>query len=76
MEMVAEAKILVVHQVCDKCGKGIMEFDAESAQMNHIYYPHKCDKCGYVEDYTVKYPYQRLVPIEVLREPVGREITV
>lgn len=47
MEMVAEAKILIVNQTCDKC--------------------------GYVEDYPVRYPYQRIIPIEVLREPVGRE---
>lgn len=74
MEMVAEAKILIVNQTCDKCGEGIMEYDIEIAQMCHIGYPHKCDKCGYVEDYSVRYPYQRIVPIEVLREPVGKEI--
>lgn len=48
MEMVAEVKVLTVHQVCDKC--------------------------GYKKNYNVSYPYQRMVPIEVLREPVGREI--
>lgn len=75
MEMVAEAKMLIVHQVCDNCGEGIMTYDTAYAQMNHIGYPHKCDKCGYAKDYPVKYPYQRIVPIEVLREPVGKEIT-
>ena len=75
MEMVAEAKILMVHQVCDNCGEGIMAYDTTSAQMCHIGYPHKCDKCGYSKAYLVKYPYQRIVPIEVLREPVGKEIT-
>lgn len=74
MEMVAEAKILIVHQICDNCGEGLMEYDAESAQMCHIGYPHKCDKCGYIEDFSVKYPYQRVVPIEVMREAVGREV--
>lgn len=73
MEMVAEAKVLIVNQVCDKCGEGIMEYDSEIAQMCHIGYPHKCDKCGYVEDYQVRYPCQRIVPIEFLREPVGRD---
>lgn len=75
MEMVSEAKVLIVNQVCDKCGEGIMEYDAESAQMNHIGYPHKCDKCGWKSNYQVRYPCKRIVPIEVLREPVGREIT-
>lgn len=74
MEMVAEAKVLIVNQVCDKCGEGIMEFDTKSIQICRTGLPHKCDKCGYVEDFPVKYPYHRLVPIEVLREPVGREI--
>ena len=74
MEMVAEAKVLIVNQVCDKCGEGIMEYDAEAAQVCHIGYPHKCDKCGWQNSYQVRYPYQRIVPIEVLREPVGREI--
>lgn len=75
MEMVSEAKILIVNQTCDKCGEGIMKYDREIAQMRHVGYPHKCDKCGYVGDYPVRYPYQRIVPIEVLREPAGREIT-
>lgn len=74
MEMVAEAKVLIVNQVCDKCGEGIMKYDAESAQVCHIGYLHKCNKCGYVKDYPVRYPYQRIVPIEVLREPARREI--
>lgn len=74
MEMVAEAKVLIVNQACDKCGEGIMKYDAESAQVCRIGYPHKCNKCGYLENFPVKYPYQRIVPIEVLREPVGREI--
>lgn len=51
-----------------------MEFDTNSMQICRIGIPHKCNKCGYVEDYPVRYPYQRIVPIEVLREPVGREI--
>lgn len=75
MEMVAEAKVLIVNQICDKCGEGIMEYNAELAQVCHIGSPHKCNKCGYVKGYPTMYPYQRIVPIEVLREPVGREIT-
>lgn len=30
MEMVAEAKALIVNQACDKCGEGIMKYDAEA----------------------------------------------
>lgn len=75
MEMVAEAKMLIVHQACDNCGEGIMEYDSESIQMCRNGYPHKCDTCGYIEDYPIKYPYQRIVPIEALRKPQGNEIT-
>lgn len=75
MEMVSESKILIVHQVCDKCKEGIMQYDKDLAMFSHIGFPHKCDKCGYTEDYKVQYPYQRIVPIETLREPVGNEIT-
>lgn len=74
MEMVAEAKVLIVNQAFDKCEEGIMEYDAESAQVCHIGYQHKCNKCGLQNSYQVRYPYQRIVPIEVLRETVGREI--
>lgn len=74
MEMVAEAKVLIVNQVCDKCGEGIMEYDIESIQICRIGFPHKCNKCGYTEDFPVKYPYQRIVPIEVMRKPVGKEV--
>lgn len=74
MEMVSETKILIVYQVCDNCKQGIMQYDNDLAMFSHNGFPHKCDKCGYVEDYTVKYPYQRIVPIEALREPVGNEI--
>lgn len=75
MEMVAEAKVLIVNQTCDKCGEGIMEYDRESDQTCRIGYPHKCSKCGRIGYYPAKYPYQRIVPIEVMREPVGREVT-
>lgn len=74
MEMVAQAKLLLVYQKCEKCNDGIMEYDREVALMKHLGYYHKCNKCGYVKSYYIRYPYQRIVPIEVPREPVGREI--
>lgn len=75
MEMVAEAKVLIVNQVCDKCGEGSMQRDGNEVYMSYPpLYPHKCDKCGYKANYNNSYPFQRIVPIEVLREPIGREI--
>lgn len=74
MEMVAEAKIILVRQVCDMCGKGVMTYDFKSDQMCHVDYPHKCNKCGHEEKYPFRYPYPKFVPIELFREPVGKEI--
>ena len=31
-------------------------------------YPHKCNNCGYMENYPFRYPYQKLIPVEQLRE--------
>ena len=35
MEMVAEAKLLIVHQVCERCGEGIMQLAIEVK----VFYP-------------------------------------
>jgi hypothetical protein len=75
MEMVAEAKTLIVEMVCDKCGEGKMiPSGGEILCSNPPLFPHICNKCGNEENYKIRYPFHRLVPIEVLREPVGREI--
>lgn len=69
MEMVLEAKLLIVHMVCDKCGKGKM-IPTEIALMSFPpQYPHKCDNCGHTDNFSISYPYQKLVPIEALRAP-------
>lgn len=74
MEMVAEAKVLIVYQVCEKCSEGLMERNGSPIfATNPPQYPHKCDKCGYRKSYPISYPYQKLVPIEPPREMVGRE---
>lgn len=73
-EMVAEAKTIIVHMVCDKCGKGLMKPNMQLAlTVSPLMYPHKCDNCGDVQNYPVCYPYKKLVPIEPLREPTENE---
>ena len=37
-------------------------------------YPHKCNNCGCKKNYYIRYPYQRVVLLEELRKPVGKEI--
>lgn len=76
MEMVAEAKVLIVEMVCDECGKGTMRPHGDDILSTYPpQYPHKCDKCGCEKTYHTYYPKFKYIPIESLREPVGREIT-
>ena len=73
-EMVAEVKILTVYMKCDKCGNGLMERSGNMIFMSEPpLYPHKCNNCGYEENYPICYPYQKLVPLEQLRELTSEE---
>ena len=74
MEVVAEVKTLSVYMKCDKCNNGLM------LENGHIIlttdppkYPHKCNNCGYEDNYFVRYPYQKLVPVENVREMTDEE---
>lgn len=76
-ELVEEAKtlIVIVKMKCEKCGEGLMEKFGNTVLATYPpQYPHKCNKCGKVENYPVEYPYMRCVPIEMLREPTGKEL--
>ena len=79
-EKVAEAKILLVHQKCENCNSGIMEFqkfnyykDENGFNMIKDYH-HKCNNCGFEKDFHTSYPYTKYVPVEELRDPVGNEV--
>ena len=55
--------------VCDRCGKGKMKpYGNIIITTFPEQYPHKCDSCGYEENYHIRYPYHKLVPIEPLRK--------
>lgn len=72
-EKVCECKVLMVHYVCDKCGKGLMLPDYKNMTVFEI--PHKCDnpECGHEQYFSTKYPYQKIVPIERLRDMTEEE---
>ena len=73
-ELVAEAKVLIVHMKCEKCGKGIMERNGSIVLPTYPpKYPHKCNYCGNIENFSVGYPCYRFVPKELLREPAEDE---
>ena len=72
MEISVEAKVFLVHMQCEKCKEGFM-LDETNDDNLHIAlmsnppkFPHKCNKCGHVENYTINYPYQTLVPVNEL----------
>ena len=74
-ELVAESKALTVHMKCEKCGKGLMKRFGDTVLATYPpKYPHKCNNCGHIENYSVEYPQLRLVPIEILREPTEDEV--
>lgn len=74
-ELVCECKVLTVHCACGKCIIGKMIYTPET-DIPAVYpqsYLHKCDFCGNTKRLETIYPYQRYVPQEVPREPVGYE---
>lgn len=75
MEKVANARVVIVENICDKCGNGKMKPHGNSVLATYPpQYPHVCENCGHMENYPFTYPYHRIVPTEALREPVGKEI--
>ena len=51
-EIVVEVKTLSVHMKCDKCQNGLMESDGNIVLTSEPpLYPHKCNNCGYMENY-------------------------
>lgn len=65
MEVIKEVKVVEVNMKCDECNEGLMEPVGNNVLMtNPPKYPHKCNKCGYRENYTRIYPYQKYVPVE------------
>ena len=76
MEKAYECKVLMVQQVCDQCGEGIMKPIGVTLFRNlgenlPSKYLHKCDKCGHEETYSIYYPETRFIPIEPLRDYRG-----
>lgn len=68
MEVGQEVKIIMVYQMCDKCGEGYMEPRDIVLTSYPPLYPHMCTKCGYSENYTKRYPYQITIPVSEEKE--------
>ena len=69
-ELVAEVKTLVVYRVCEKCNDGTMHIDYRYPVLSSYpeQYCHVCNKCGHAEYFITKYPHNRIIQIEPLRE--------
>lgn len=57
-EEMHEVKTFEVDMICEKCNKGHMRPVGNIVLTTYpLQYPHECDNCGHVENYTKKYPY-------------------
>lgn len=61
-------QMVVIDEVCDKCGKGMMRPTGSTDTMSDpMVYGHKCTECDHTEQYQVQYPttgYQLIPQVE------------
>ena len=58
MEVESEVKTVLVKMKCEKCGEGFMGKDGSVVFPSFPpQFPHKCNNCGHIENYTKQYPY-------------------
>lgn len=57
MEIKTEVKVYNVDMKCPQCHKGKMRPTGACLDLFPSTYPHKCTKCGYLENYYQIYPY-------------------
>lgn len=57
MEVKTEVKVYNVDMECPQCHKGKMRPTGACLDLFSPTYPHKCTKCGYLENYHQTYPY-------------------
>lgn len=57
MEIKTEVKVYNVDMECPQCHKGKMRPTGVCFDSFPTGYPHKCTKCGYLENYYQIYPY-------------------
>lgn len=57
MSEVREVKVKQVDEKCPVCQNGWMRPTGIVLTSNPPQFPHKCQKCGYEQIYSVRYPY-------------------
>lgn len=78
MELVQNVRPISVQRVCDKCGKGLLQFNKNlnphsKLEGSVIYFNHKCTNCDNTKFFNTAYPYIVHVGTENLREPTEEE---
>lgn len=46
-----------VDMICDRCGVGRMRLKVTKPILVDKIHVHECNNCGYIENYSVRYPY-------------------
>lgn len=65
-EVKYEVKQMEVHKKCPNCSNGYMvAIGSVEFGNNATLFPHKCDKCGHIENYKNTFPYTKYEYYEV-----------
>lgn len=57
-EIRKKIRYVMVDMKCDHCKDGYMRLVATIPFLGKKMHIHKCDKCGFVDNYDVRYPYK------------------
>lgn len=63
-ELEFQAEVVLVEQVCDKCGCGLMKRVGSIMLTDPPKFPHKCESCDHIDNFTTSYPTPRFKKIE------------
>ena len=47
-----------IDMICDRCKTGRMRLKVTKPILIKNIYVHECNKCGYIENYPVRYPFK------------------
>ena len=56
MEIAKEVKVYRVTLICDKCKEGTLTPVGTALMTTPMQFPHRCNKCSALENYTEQYP--------------------
>lgn len=57
-EVRKEIRYIEVDMKCDRCKDGYMRLKVTLPFLGKNMHVHECDKCGFIDNYDVRYPYR------------------